>query len=191
MGDSINPATQRPREPLELAMSATLLALSLVLHIFKLPYPPAPFLKFDGVGIPLAVLALYSLRASVAVTPLVLAGLMLMGADIIGATMKVIAELATFLPLAFLYRRSRGAGGATVVAVASRVSSMVAFNLIVAPYWLSLTYGWSYEKSFEAAIALLPHIAVFNAIAASYVSAIGLSAFNVVSRVLGVSRGTR
>jgi len=185
-------AYQGPGKLLELAMSAVLLALSIVLHFFKLPYPPAPFLKFDGVGIPLAVLALYSLRASVTVLPLVFVGLILLGADIVGAAMKVLAELTTFLPLVFLYNRRLDRMSLIIPPViASRAASMAILNLIVSPYWLSLTYGWNYEKSFSATIALLPHVALFNAIAASYVTIIGLGTFRVVSKVLGTDRRTR
>lgn len=177
--------SQSPGKLLELTMSAVLLALSLVLHFFKLPYPPAPFLKFDGVGIPLAVLALYSLRASVAVLPLVFIGLILLGADIVGAAMKVVAELVTFLPLVLLYRKLSKTGLIIPSVIAIRAISMVILNLIVSPYWLSLTYGWSFEKSYNATIALVPHVALFNAVAASYVSIIGLGTFRIVSKVLG------
>ncbi|MEM2077120.1 MAG: hypothetical protein QXV03_05525, partial [Sulfolobales archaeon] len=77
-----------PGSLLGLTISAALTALSLVLFLFKFPYPPAPFLKFDAMGIPLAVLALYSLRALLSVTPIIYIGLQLLGADFIGAGMK-------------------------------------------------------------------------------------------------------
>lgn len=178
---------------LELTISSALTALSIVLHLFKFPYPPAAFLKFDGVGIPLAVLALYSLRASIAVQPVVFVGLQLMGADFIGASMKVVAELSTFIPLTLSYRLlclKKGGGRVcplpVVLGIVSRVVAMSILNYVVTPYWITLTYGWTYERAYHMAITLIPHIAIFNTIAAIYIGFLAMGVFKVVSRTLGI-----
>ncbi len=181
---------------LELSLGATLTALALVLHLFKLPYPPAPFLKFDGTGIPLAVLALYSLRASAAALPVVFVGLQLMGADFVGAGMKVIAEASTFLPLVYAYRRLYQRRGLAhrllpvALGMVSRALAMMLCNYLVAPYWLVLTYGFSFEKAYAATVALLPHVAVFNLVTASYVGALSVEVFRVVSKTFGALPGS-
>ncbi|MCS7099976.1 MAG: hypothetical protein RMH84_06330 [Sulfolobales archaeon] len=197
----MSPQTPRGVGPagklLELSTASALTALSLVLHIFKFPYPPAPFLKFDGVGIPLAVLALYSWRTSLAVLPVIFIGLHLMGADFVGASMKIAAEASTFIPLSLLYsylclRRAHVKYYAVpvVIGAISRILVMSLLNYIITPHWLVLTYGWTYDRAYSVTIALLPHIAVFNAIAASYVGALSIGVFRVVSKTLGIG-GTR
>lgn len=180
-----------PRGFLELAMGSALTALSLVLHLFKFPYPPAPFLKFDGMGIPLAVLALYSLRASIAAQPVVFIGLQLLGADFIGAGMKVAAELSTFVPLAAMYkviclrRDGRFCSWIVIIGMLCRAAVMSLLNYLIAPHWMVMAYGWAFERAYAVTIALLPHIAVFNLIAAGYVGALALGVFRVVSKTLG------
>ncbi|MCX8185128.1 MAG: hypothetical protein RMI56_03590 [Sulfolobales archaeon] len=193
-------STRTPREArsagrlLELSTASALVALSLVLHIFKLPYPPAPFLKFDGVGIPLAVLALYSQKMSLLVLPVVFVGLHLMGADFVGASMKIAAEVSTFLPISLLYSHlclkrayTRCYIVSIVVGMVFRVFTMSLLNYLVTPHWLVLVYGWTYDRAYSVTIALLPHIAVFNAIAASYIGVLSTGVFRVVSKTLGVS----
>ncbi len=175
---------------LELSLGATLTALSLVLHLFKLPYPPVSFLKFDGMGIALAALALYSLRTSVAALPIVFVGLQLMGADFVGAGMKVIAETSTFVPLVYGYRwvGSRRSPVYYSLPIAlgmvSRTLVMSLCNYLVTPHWLVLI-GFSFEKAYAMTIGLLPHVAIFNLIAASYVGALSIGVFKVISKTFG------
>ncbi|MEM4659352.1 MAG: hypothetical protein QW741_02225 [Sulfolobales archaeon] len=184
-----------PGSLLGLTISAALTALSLVLFLFKFPYPPAPFLKFDAMGIPLAVLALYSLRALLSVTPIIYIGLQLLGADFIGAGMKVAAELSTLIPLVIGYRRfcSREKcikSYPLIIAfgILGRVTIMSILNYLIAPHWMVMAYGFTFERAYRTTIAILPHIAVFNLIAASYVGALALEVFRVVSKALGVEK---
>ncbi|MEM4984694.1 MAG: hypothetical protein QW289_02220 [Sulfolobales archaeon] len=177
---------------LRLTTSAALTALSLVLFLFKFPYPPAPFLKFDGMGIPLAVLALYSLRALLAVQPVVYVGLQVLGADFIGAGMKVTAELSTLIPIALSYRQfclrrecRRMYPLVIAFGILGRVTTMSLLNYLIAPHWMVMAYGWTFEKAYTATIALIPHIAVFNLVAASYVGVLALEVSRVVSKALG------
>lgn len=198
-GTPMNGRTHRrhmvPGRLLEVTMSAALVALSLVLFLFKFPYPPAPFLKFDGMGVPLAVLALYSLRSSVAALPIVFAGLHLLGADFVGASMKLAAETSTFIAVTVVYRRCATrmitpvwlSSLSVTAGLVSRVATMTLLNYIVTPYWMVLAYGMPFEKAHSLTISLLPHIAVFNAIAASYVGMLAVAAFRVVSKTLGLS----
>ena len=178
---------------LRITVAASLVALSLVLFMFKFPYPPAPFLKFDGMGIPLAVLALYSTRLSVYVLPIVFVGLHLLGADFVGASMKLAAEASTFLAVALVYRRCATPRVApairdtlpVVAGVVSRVVVMTLLNYVVTPHWMVLAYGMSFERAYTLTVSLLPHVAAFNAIAASYVGVLSVAAFRVVSKAIG------
>jgi riboflavin transporter FmnP len=172
------------------ALAGVLVSLAIVLHLFKVPFPPAPFLKFDGVGIPLATLSLYSISLSVAIVPVVFVALQVLGADVVGAGMKVLAELSTYLPLALMYRRvgSRGLVGYVVSvgsAIATRVVIMTLANYIITPYWI-LMAGWArtYEQAYSMTLRYLPWVAAFNAIVALYVAPLALAVFRVLRRVV-------
>lgn len=172
------------------ALAGVLVSLAIVLHLFKAPFPPAPFLKFDGVGIPLATLSLYSVPLSVTVVPVVFIALQALGADIIGAGMKVLAELSTYLPLALTYKKlgNRGLVGhvaSVSSAVVTRVAVMTLANYVITPYWI-LMAGWArtYEQAYSMTLKYLPWVAVFNAITALYVAPLALAVFRVLRRVI-------
>lgn len=176
-----------------LALSGVLTGLAIVLHLFKVPFPPAPFLKFDLSGVPLAVLALYSVGSALTVQPVFMLGLLALGADVIGALMKVAAEAATFIPAALVYRKFRRIGGPrllvlmTATGVFSRVIAMVLLNLAITPYWLLLAkWASTYDEAWSITLHYLPAVAVFNAIAAGYVVPIAYSVFRVISQVSAV-----
>jgi riboflavin transporter FmnP len=173
-----------------LALSGVLTGLAIVLHLFKVPFPPAPFLKFDLAGVPLAVLALYSVGSALTVQPVFMLGLLALGADVIGALMKVAAEASTFIPVALVYRKFRRMGSRrllvlmTVTGVFSRVIVMVLLNLVITPYWLLLAkWASTYDEAWSITLHYLPAVAAFNAIAAGYVVPIAYSVFRVISQV--------
>ena len=172
------------------ALAGVLVSLAIVLHLFKAPFPPAPFLKFDGVGVPLAVLSLHSVPLSVAVAPVVFIALQALGADVVGAGMKVLAELSTYVPLAVAYRKLGGRGLAGYVvpacsAVVARVAVMTLANYLVTPYWI-LMAGWarSYEQAYSLTLRYLPWISTFNAVTALYVAPLALAVFRVLRKVI-------
>ncbi|MEM0001886.1 MAG: hypothetical protein QXV54_05535 [Desulfurococcaceae archaeon] len=168
---------------------ASLTALSIVLKLrfFEIPYPPAPFLKYDISGVPLAVIAFLSFRY----VPFSLIAYFLvhlaLGADPIGMAMKCLAELSTFTPLVFIYRKlshSRSLkASALITAVVSRVLVMTIANYLVTPYWL-LWARWAqtFEDAYAKTIVILPHVAVFNATLAVVVSLLSMIVFNVLEK---------
>ncbi|ADM27793.1 hypothetical protein Igag_0978 [Ignisphaera aggregans DSM 17230] len=175
---------------LRVSLTASLTAIAIVLHIFKIPFPIAPFLKFDATGIPLAVIALYSVGDAAVASLVVLPSIIALGADIIGASMKVLAEFSTFVPLAPTYsvlRNRLSRRGLYIVAImvslASRVGVMSLANYIVTPYWLVMTYSWPYDKAYRVTLMYLPAIASFNAIVALYVVPIALSIYMIIERL--------
>ncbi len=189
-GDDVEQVARVAQLYWRVALAGVLVSLAIVLHLFKVPFPPAPFLKFDGVGVPLAMLSLYSVPLSVAVVPVVFIALQALGADFIGAGMKTLAELSTYVPLALAYRKlgSRGVAGYVVSAcsaVVTRAAVMTLANYIVAPHWI-LMAGWakSYEQAYTMTLSYLPWIAIFNAITALYVAPLSLSVFRVLRKVV-------
>lgn len=180
------------RELSGVAYVASYTTLAIVLRFFEIPFPPAPFLKYDIAGVPLALLAFTSMRGSLAALPAFFLVSVVLGADPIGMVMKVVAEVATYVPLVVLYRRfsSRSGGlGVTVsvgAAAAFRTLAMCLLNLVVTPYWLMLAYP-NYFTSFDAAwgytLYYMPWIAVFNASLAVIVALLTISTYRVLRRM--------
>jgi riboflavin transporter FmnP len=154
------------------AAGLTALAIVLKLRVFEIPYPPAPFLKYDLSGVPLAILAYMSLRAFPASLLVYFLVNVLMSPDPagvpIGMSMKVLAEISTLLPLVLALKRlglaRKGVVVGTIASIASRVLVMSLANYLVAPHWLVMA-RWvkTYEEAYKWAISIMPHIAVFNA----------------------------
>jgi len=181
-------SVSRPRHwSLRISLTASLTAIAIVLHIFKIPFPIAPFLKFDATGIPLAVIALYSAADAAIASLVVLPGIVALGADIIGASMKVLAEFSTFVPLASIYsllhnklHRKNLYIVAIIVSLASRIGVMSLANYIITPYWIVMAYSLPYDEAYSFTLMYLPAIAIFNAIIVLYVVPIALSLYRVI-----------
>lgn len=125
----------------------------------KIPFPWLPMLKFDFTGIPIVLsMLLYGLRAGSMTSGVACLAILIRSGDVIGATMKAIAELATILGMAPFAMRKGKTG--RIISFASgltiRVLVMSIFNLIVLP----AAYGWQ----FIAAVFFLPWLGIFNVI---------------------------
>jgi riboflavin transporter FmnP len=151
------------------AAGLTALAIVLKLRVFEIPYPPAPFLKYDLSGVPLAILAYMSLRAFPVSLLVYFLVNVLMSPDPagvpIGMSMKVLAEISTLLPLVLALNLARkGVVVGTIAGIVSRVLVMSLANYLVAPHWLVMA-RWvkTYEEAYKWTISIMPHIAVFNA----------------------------
>jgi riboflavin transporter FmnP len=188
---------ERAREGLNIAnlkiMSylAGLIALAVVLKVFEIPYPPAPFLKYDASGIPLALTAFISLKYAFGLLPLYYIASVAVGFDPIGMAMKCLSEASTFAPLVLAYgtcsnRLSAKYAGALAVATASasRVATMSLANYIVTPYWLVLAKWVSeLEEARKIVIFYIPHIALFNLTLALIVASASISVYEILKKV--------
>ncbi|MGC8571097.1 MAG: hypothetical protein ACP5L1_07230 [Caldivirga sp.] len=165
---------------IKISLASVMAALSVALSFIQIPFPIAPFLKYDLAGIPLIITVLligpkYALLAD---TILMIA--LLRGGDPIGAVMKWAAEASTFIPMYYTYRLLGGrfsnvkvlyASSATMGVVA-RVGLMVIANYIIDPWWFLMAH-WvgTYAKAVSLTIYLLPIVALFNlTIAVIYVA---------------------
>ncbi|MEM4576133.1 MAG: hypothetical protein QW701_01580 [Candidatus Nezhaarchaeales archaeon] len=172
-----------------IAQVAGLLALAIVLRFFEIPYPPAPFLKYDVSGVPLVLISLMSLRYAFSSLPLYYVVPVAMGSDPIGMAMKCLAEASTFTPLALMCRRSKcsltrkTSVAAALIASLARIGVMSASNYIVTPYWL-LWAGWikALEEARMITLGYLPHVAIFNLTLALIVASISMTAYTVLKR---------
>jgi len=175
-----------------LSYLASLLALAVVLKVFELPYPPAPFLKYDASGIPLALIAFMSLKYTFSLLPLYYIVPVALGFDAIGMAMKCLSEASTFAPLVLTNRTASdklptkyASTLAVVIASLSRVATMSLANYVVTPYWL--IWAWPEQiKSLEVAraivIAYMPHIAVFNLTLALIVAPTSIAVYTILKK---------
>ncbi len=169
-----------------------LVTLAVVLKVFELPYPPAPFLKYDASGIPLALAAFISLKYAFGLLPLYYIVPVALGFDAVGMAMKCLSEMSTFAPLVVIHKASSSkfsAKYASALAVAtaslSRVVTMSLANYVVTPYWL--IWAWPEQiKSLEVARAIvvtyIPHIAVFNLTLALIVAPATITIYTILKR---------
>jgi riboflavin transporter FmnP len=157
------------RNTVRLTGTAILAALAIVFDYalkfsgLKIPFPWMPFLKFDFTGVPIVTAFLMFDLTSGAFTSIVAAlGIIARSGDLIGGIMKGIAEVSTVAGLAggsYISRRlGLGTGSSRllsyVAGVALRIIIMSVWNLIVLPRY--------YGVPFNAAISMLPLLALFN-----------------------------
>lgn len=129
---------------------------------WKIPFPWLPVLKFDFSGIPIVLaLLLYGLRSGATTSAIAFLAILLRSGDLVGASMKALAEFSTILGMApFVFRPSKaGRTLSFILALVDRAAVMSMFNLVVLPVFYPQTY------SFPAAVVLIPMVVVFNVMA--------------------------
>lgn len=131
----------------------------------KIPFPWMPFLKFDFTGIPIVIsLLLYGLTSAATTSAVACLGIIVRSGDLIGGSMKGIAEFSTVLGIAlglrFMSQFNIGIRSIKTISIALgvllRILSMSLWNLIVLPIYYGLT--------FNATVGMLPLLGVFNGI---------------------------
>ena len=117
-------------------------ALSLVMLLIRIPYPPAPFLVYDPADIPIYITAFaFGPAAGLVVTFMVsFIQAFLMGGDgIYGFLMHFIATGAFAVMVGLLYKRNKTRKTAIisiVLGVIVMTAIMCAMNLIVTPLYM-------------------------------------------------------
>jgi len=125
----------------------------------KIPFPLFPVLKFDFDGIPIVLsLLLYGPYSAFVTCFVAFVAILARSGAALSASMKALAEFGTIIGLVPFYKtNSAGSRGLAIISgVSMRIAMMVFANLAAWP----LVY-----QSAEAAIAFIPFLAVFNAIA--------------------------
>ncbi|MCS7112161.1 MAG: hypothetical protein N3D82_04480 [Ignisphaera sp.] len=195
-----------PSKPLELSVAAVIMlsVLAIPIHIAKIDFPLAPFLKFDLCGIPLAVAGFVNLPFSVTLgLPVFYLGILLTGAtNPLSPLMKVFAEASTYIPMVYMYRYLHKRNLHTSIrtaslliiatAVASRSVVMFVLNILITPLIATLFWGApSYTIALQRIIIPVLHlITLFNAISAVYVSALSLPAVRILEKMGFITRPT-
>ncbi|MFQ6075304.1 MAG: hypothetical protein ACE5Z5_04095 [Candidatus Bathyarchaeia archaeon] len=125
----------------------------------KIPFPWFPLLKFDFTGIPIVVSALlYGLPSGATTSAIAFLAILFRSGDLIGPSMKALAEFSTVLGMAPFIKRTDRTGKAVSLALGLvlRIVTMSLANLIVLPIFYSKYY------TFLAAVLFLPLLGVFN-----------------------------
>ena len=164
-----------------LVTMALMCALSVLISFIEFPIiPGVAFLKLD-VSIMVAMVAGFAYGAGpgviVGVAAAIIHGI-IMG-DPVGALMNTIVTICMVVPSAVLYARNRTFGGAVAgLAIASVLTIVAAIvsNLIVDP----LFYGYP----FDAVVALIPALLVFNAIKAAANSVLTVLVYKSVKNLM-------
>jgi len=126
----------------------------------KIPFPLFPTLRFDLDGVPIVLsLLLYGPYSAVVTCFVAFVAILARSGIVLSASMKALAEFGTILGLIPFYKiHSNGAKAFAVLSgTSSRVLVMTLANLAVWPLIFA---------SLQAAMAFVPFLAVFNAIAA-------------------------
>ena len=146
----------------------------------KIPFPWLPMLKFDFTGVPIALsLLLYGLSSGATTSAVASLAILARSGDLVGATMKAIAEFSTVsgiaiglhLPIRWRIVLS------VIVSVALRIATQSVMNLIVLPVY----YGMPYN----VVVGLLPMIGVFNAIQGTITVLLGYLLYEAYVRRVG------
>jgi len=146
----------------------------------KIPFPWLPLLKFDFTGVPIALsLLLYGLSSGATTSIVACLAILARSGDVVGATMKGIAEFVTVLGMAAgLHLPGRWRMVVSVVTgVTLRIAAMSVANLIVLPAY----YGMPYN----VAVGLLPMIGVFNSIQGALSVSLGYLLWTAYVRRVG------
>ena len=76
---------------------------------FKIPFPWLPFLKFDFTGIPIVLSAIiHGLGAGTITSAVAFLAILARSGDVVGASMKGLAEFSTVLGMSLVLIRLRG-----------------------------------------------------------------------------------
>jgi riboflavin transporter FmnP len=173
-----------------------ILDYSLKFSGLKIPFPWLPTLKFDFTGVPIALsLFLYGLPSAGVTSTVAFLGIVIRSGDLVGASMKALAEFSTVLLPGLLKALFPGRSGRLwkIVSLVSgaiiRVVVMTLASLAVFP----LFYG----VPLVAVVLQLPFIGVFNLVMGCLSLSLGYLVYEaIVRRVpslvgLGANRGSK
>lgn len=158
-------------KPKTLAGSAILGALVVVFDYtmkfsgLKIPFPWLPFLKFDFTGVPIVLsLLFFGLIPGAYTSAIAFLAILLRSGDVVGASMKALAEFATIAGMALSYRlranpKRFSQVSASILGITSRFSIMFFANLVTLPIF--------YKIPQPTVLGMSPLIAGFNAVHAA------------------------
>jgi len=146
----------------------------------KIPFPWLPLLKFDFTGIPIVLaLLLFGLTSGTTTSAVALLAILIRSGDLIGASMKALAEFSTILGMALTSKQHGKTTKLTkttslLSGLTLRSLTMFFANLIVLPLY--------YQYPQTAAILISPLIVAFNIIQGSISILLGYFLHETITR---------
>lgn len=142
----------------------------------KIPFVWMPVLRFDLTGIPIALsLFLYGLPSAATTSLVASLGILATTQDVIGASMKALAEFTTLLGFALASRFTRLCRVLPCLSgVALRVLAMSLASVAILPVF--------YSTPFSVAVLLVPAVAAFNVLQGSLSIFGGLIIYRAMKR---------
>jgi len=143
---------------------------------FKIPFPWLPYLKFDFTGVPIVLsLLFFGLASGITTSAVALLAILARSGDVVGATMKALAEFSTILGMAIGLRLLKRNTKLTKIlssalGLSLRSIVMLLANLIVFPT-MAVTYA-------------IPLLILFNVIQGSISIIFGYFLYGVVAQKL-------
>ena len=172
----------------KMAVMAMLAAVSVLLVLIHIPFPPAPFLEYDPADIPILIGTFaYGPTAGIIITVVVsvIQGFTLSASSgIIGIVMHILATGSFALVVGLIYQRKKTRKSAILalgLGVITMTVMMVLMNLIFTPIFM----GTPVET---VAGMLLPIIIPFNLMKASINAVATLLLYKAVSRFIKEER---
>lgn len=168
----------------KLTKLAMLGAVSLVLVLLiRIPFPPAPFLVYDPADVPIFIAGFaFGPLAGLSLTVIVsfIQAFALGGDGIIGFFMHVVSTGAFVLVSSLIYKKHKTKKVALIALLCGTIvmtASMVAWNLIITPYFLGVPR--------EAVMAMMLTVIVpFNLLKAGINSLITLFTYKSIAKFL-------
>jgi len=127
---------------------------------FKIPFPWLPFLKFDFTGIPIMLSVLtIGLEGGTATSIIAFLAILVRSGDIVGASMKALAEFSTVLGFSL---------GRRLLKVESKLTGVLLYLLgcgvrIITMFLSTIpVFTLYYGMPLSTALAISPMVAIFN-----------------------------
>ncbi len=167
---------------LKVSLTALMSSLAAAFQVagLEIPFPLLPFLKYDPVGVPIILVSLIvGIKGGIVADLLTAVAIMFRG-DIVGAWMKFLAELTTFVPFTLAFRKLSESRiryiGSTAIGVISRVMLMNVANIVVCPI--------VFKIPLSVALSWIPLISFFNATIALMYIPVSLYLYKLAKKVL-------
>ncbi|MDO4553426.1 MAG: ECF transporter S component [Bacillota bacterium] len=180
--------SQRTAMMVRLALLAAV-SLALVL-VTQIPFPPAPFLKYDAADIPILLTAFaFGPAAAMAITLVVsfVQAFFLGGDGLIGFCMHIISTGTFVLVAGLIYKKQKtrkGAVAALIAGALTMTASMLLWNYIVTPFYMGV------DRAYVMTL-LVPVFLPFNLLKAAINAGVTFLIYKPLSPYLHGEAGAR
>lgn len=158
----------------------------------KIPFPWMPYIKFDFTGVPILLsYFLYGLPSAATTSLVALLGIFMRNPEIIGASMKGIAEFTTVLGVAWGVKLMRNRGFSNSVTRGTSIAAGLILRILIMSVWNLLILPNYYGYDYGYVVGILPLLGLFNAMQGGISAVLGYTLFEAYTRRFSVAPSTR